>query len=328
MTLVINRDFDPLVPKTKYEDIAAEIELPQFRVRLPDRSARIVLESPTLAQLDPEFGEFEAYQRRKAAEEAKRAEMQQVAHETGAPVHLMQALEARPTSIQIDPSAHDNLQATAYQLGLEEEMMQVQNAISDEQNVQNVANQARRMITQANRANPIAFILAEQDDEELPVEYAPRDISIPTPEVPPYNRMGFRETEEERYARAARAMAQAGVTDTSTSMLDVAQAALQTTTAVANAGATIAPLAADAGRGLMQVLPPLMQGTGSALMLGGRVALGSARLGSRATRNVVSALGSLAQARLPVSHRGHDHLDRQGINIADGFNHFIHNHRM
>ena len=63
MTLVMSdrvaQDFAPLVPRTTYEDIVAEIELPQFRMRLPDRSAKIILESPTLAELDPEFGEFE-----------------------------------------------------------------------------------------------------------------------------------------------------------------------------------------------------------------------------------------------------------------------------
>ena len=320
MTLVINQqDFAPLVAKTKYEDIAAEIELPQFRVRLPDRSAKIILESPTLAELDPEFGEFEGFQRRKAVEQAKRAEMERVAHDTGAPVHLLRALETRP-SISIDPTAHDEQHARAYQLGLDEEMMAVQNAVQAEQNVQTVANQARRMLTQASRANPLEFILAEQDDDELPIEYAPQTPEVPSVPVP--YRMAYRDD----YERAARALREAGMTQTSA--LDLANTALQTTTAVANAGAAIAPMAGDAARGLMQVLPPIMQGTGSALMMGGRLALGSARLGSRATRNVFNALGNLSQARLPVSHRGHDHLERQGINIADGFNHFVHNHRM
>ena len=305
------------MPKTKYEDIVADIELPQFRVRLPDRSAKIILESPTLAELDPEFGEFEGFQRRKAIEEAKRAEMQRVAHDTGAPMHLLRALETRP-SISIDPSAHDEHHARAYEIGLNEEMMAVQTAVQNEQNVQTVANDARRMIDQASRADPLAFILAEQDDDELPIEYADQEITIPTPAVP----------EQPDYARAARALEEAGRTDTSASIFDVAQSALETTTAIANAGAAIAPVAGDAARGLMQVLPPIMQGTGTALMLGGRLALGGGRMGSRATRNVFSALGSLSQARLPISHRGHDHLDRQGINIADGFNHFIHNHRM
>ena len=48
-----------LLPKTKYDDIAAQVELERYRVKLPDRTARIIIESPTLAQLDPEFEDFE-----------------------------------------------------------------------------------------------------------------------------------------------------------------------------------------------------------------------------------------------------------------------------
>jgi hypothetical protein len=46
------------VPKTKYEDIAAQIELEKYRVKLPDRTARLIIESPTLAQVDPELEDF------------------------------------------------------------------------------------------------------------------------------------------------------------------------------------------------------------------------------------------------------------------------------
>ena len=47
MILVINQlDFASLVPKIKYEDTA------------PDRSARSILESPTLAEIEPELGEL------------------------------------------------------------------------------------------------------------------------------------------------------------------------------------------------------------------------------------------------------------------------------
>jgi hypothetical protein len=256
-----------------------------------------------------------------------------VAHDTGAPMHLLRALETRP-NVSIDPRAQEAHHERAWEIGLEQNMVTLENAVSTEQNVQTVATQARRMLTQASRANPIEIMLGAQDDQELPVEFAEREIEVPTVPVPSrarssarsngYGRMAYRETEDERYARAVRALAEAGLTDTQTSALDVANTALQATTALANAGAAIAPVAGDAARGLAQVLPPLMQGTGAALMMGGRLALGSARLGSRATRNVFSALGSMSQARLPLSHRGHDHLERQGINIGDGFNHFIH----
>ena len=328
MTLVLSDQ--GLVPKTKYEDIVAEVQLAKYKVKLPDRTSTLIIESPTLAQLDPELEDFEGYQRRRATEEAKRAEMARVAQETGAPVHLLRALQERPTPITIDPTAHDEQHARAFQLGLDQEMMRLDNAIRNEQSVQSVANQARQMGNQAHLANPIhqmtqarasplAFILAEEDDDQLPIEYAPRRDPLPLPQAP--------RPEPPDYARAARALRETGYTEGPT-LLDVATTAMQTTGAIANAGAAIAPLAGDAARGLMQAVPPVFRGTGQALMFGGRALVGTARLTSSATRGVVNAMSSLAQAGLPISHRGHDHLERGGISIADGFGNFVATHRI
>ena len=324
MTLVENQ----LFPKSKYEDIAAQVQLERYRVKLPDRTARIIIESPTLAQLDPEFEDFEGYQKRKATEEAKRAEMTRVAEETGAPTHLLRALQKRPSNIRLDTTAHDDQHARAVQLGLDEETMRLDIAIRNEQNVQSVANQAVQNINEAHlvnpihlmdraRASPLAFILAEEDDDDIPISYPRRD-PLPLPAVPDYE-------------RAARALNEAGRTNTGTSALDFANTALQTTGAIANAGAAVAPLLG----GLMQVAPPVagavIQGTGQALMLGGRAALGTARLGasvtSSASRGVANAMSSLMQAGMPISHRGHDHLERNGINITQGLGHFMRSHR-
>jgi DNA-binding phage protein len=313
MTLVENQ----LFPKSKYEDIAAQVQLERYRVKLPDRTARIIIESPTLAQLDPEFEDFEGYQKRKATEEAKRAEMARVAEETGAPTHLLRALQERPSNIRLDTTAHDEQHARALQLGLDEETRRLDIAIRNEQNVQSVANQAVQNINEAHlvnpihqmeraRASPLAFILAEQDDDDIPITYPRRD-RIPVPAVPDYE-------------RAARALNEAGRTNTGTSALDFANTALQTTGAIANAGAAVAPL-----------LGGLIQGTGQGLMLGGRAALGTARLGasvtSSASRGVANAMSSLMQAGMPISHRGHDHLERNGINITQGLGHFMRSHR-
>ena len=326
MTLVLSDQ--SLVPKTKYEDIVAQVELAKYKVKLPDRTSTLIIESPTLAQLDPELEDFEGYQRRRATEEAKRAEMARVAQETGAPVHLLRALQARPPPPSIDPTAHDEQHARAFQLGLNEKMMKVDIAIRNEQNVQAVANQAVQMFNQAHlvnpihqferaRASPLAFILAEEDDDQLPISYPRRDDPLPLPAVPARD-----------YERASRALIEAGRTDTGdgplSATLDLANTALQTTGAIANAGAAVAPLLGDAARGLAPI-------AGQALMLGGRAALGTARLGgamtSSATRGVANAMSSLMQVGLPVSHRGHDHLERNGINVTQGLGHFMRSHR-
>ena len=49
-----------LVPKKKFDDVLAEIEAQAYyKVKLPDRTARIIIESPTVASIDPELDDFE-----------------------------------------------------------------------------------------------------------------------------------------------------------------------------------------------------------------------------------------------------------------------------
>ena len=84
-----------LVPKRKFEDVLVEIEAQAaYKVKLPDRSARIIIESPTIASIDPESEDLEAQQRRKVAEELKQAEIKKAAQESGAPRELLRALHA------------------------------------------------------------------------------------------------------------------------------------------------------------------------------------------------------------------------------------------
>jgi hypothetical protein len=304
-----------LLPKTKYEDIAAQVELERYRVKLPDRTARIIIESPTLAQLDPELEDFEGYQRRKATEEAKRAEMARVAEETGAPTHLLRALENRPPPPNIDSTAHDAQRERASQRGLEAETMQLDIAVRREQNVQAVANQAVQMINEVHLVNPIheiiraraspeEFILAERSDNLLPIARPSRTIvDTHVPAVPP----------REDFERAARALIEAGRTDTSSSLDSIMQGA----EVIANAGAVLAPvLGMAAGR------------TGQALMYGARgTARVSGAMTSAATRGVSTAMSSLMQAGMPVQDRDRDHRERNGINIAQGLSHFMRAHR-
>jgi len=319
MTLVLSRESNGLVPKTKYEDIAAQIELERYRVKLPDRTARLIIESPTLAQLDPELEDFEGYQRRKATEEAKRAEMARVAEETGAPVHLLRALENRPPPPSVDSTAHDAHNERAFQRGLDVETRELDIAIRREQNVESVANQAVQMINEVHlvnpiheiiraRASPAEFILAEQSDNLLPIARPSRTIvDTHGPAVPP----------REDYERAARALIEAGRTDTSSSLDSIMQGA----EVIANAGAVLAPMLGMAAGGLGR-------GTGQALMYGARgTARVSTALTSAATRGVSTAMSSLMQAGMPVQDRGRDHRERNGINIAQGLSHFMRAHR-
>ena len=135
-----------LVARSDFEQVAQQVELARFMVKLPDRWARIVIESPTIAALDPESGDFEAFQRRKNNEQFKRAEMIKVAHETGVPEELLRALQRQPTPTNLDSTSLDEQQARAFQMGLDEETMNLDIALRAEQNVHQVANQARRSL--------------------------------------------------------------------------------------------------------------------------------------------------------------------------------------
>jgi len=315
MTLVIS-DRDPLKPVSQYEQIAAQVELDRFKIKLPERTARLIIESPSLAQIDPELEDFEGFQRRKAAEEAKRAQLQQVAQETGAPMHLLRALDQPPSNVTIDTTAYDAQRTRATQIGLNEEMMKLENAIMVQNNVQNVANQAIGMLNQAHVVNPIyeipraraspwEFILAEADDDQLPTQYAQTRVPrLPLPATP--NR-------DIDYERGARALLEAGLTDTSTSSIDY-----------------IAPVAGGVARGLFQVASSSAPIVGQGIMAGGRLGnralMEGFNLTSAASRGVANALSSLAQAKTPLSHRGHDHLERAGINIS--VQDFVASHRI
>ena len=176
-----------LVARSDFEQVAQQVELERFKVKLPDRWARIVIESPTIAALDPESGDFEAFQRRKNNEQFKRAEMIKVAHETGVPEELLRALQRQPTSTNLDSTSLDEQQARAFQMGLDEETMNLDIALRAEQNVHQVANQARRSLEAGHRMNPIHefetqfFDMADSDEEDIPI-YRP---NTHTPHVNP-----------------------------------------------------------------------------------------------------------------------------------------------
>ena len=303
-------------PKPKFEDIAATIELEKYRLKLPDRTAKLIIESPTLAQLDPGFSDFEQYQRNKAAEEVRRAELQKIAHETGAPVQLLRALENRPTPIVIDPSAQDEQHARAYQLGLDEEMMSLDNAVRAERNVQNVAIEARGMLSQAHRANPIheiEFFDIGDDPEDVPV-YQP---NLHTPQVP----ITYRPSPEE-LAQMEREfqLTQPGILNVAGGVLQGVGQGVGSVARGIGAVAQMAPIV-EAARGIYQVAAV------GAPLVSGSMQL-APRLTSAASRNVANAMAALAQAGLPISHRGHNHLERAGVRIADSIGNFVVAHRL
>jgi hypothetical protein len=314
-----------MAPKTKYEDIVLEVLRNEpFPIKMPTRTAKLIIESPTLAELDPDLEDFEGYQRRKAMHDAKRAEMQRVAVETGAPVHLLKALEQHPSPIQLNTDSLDEQHARAFQLGLDQETRLVDIALQRERNVQRTVMDARQDIQLAHRANPINDITDFYDiydDDEIP-DHRP---SVPTTSDDRPRIQYIRELVEPDpiswYDLAASAIETTGAVANATGNVARGAASLvpvvRDLVPVASAASSIAgTLAVGAGRGVIGATPPLTR-------LGYRGIVGGINLTSQATRGVTNAMASLVQAGLPISSRGHDHLGRSGIQIADSFGNFM-----
>ena len=306
-----------LVPKRKFEDVLAEIEAQAYyKVSLPDRTARIIIESPTIASIDPELEDLEGQQRRKVAEELKQAEIKKAAQETGAPRELLRALQNTPRTYNIDTSEMDAQRATAIQLGLDEATQEVDRAVAVHNGVLRVAEQARQSLAVAHRQNPIHDIAHHfiGDDAEIEEDVPVFRPNLRTPAVP--STITYRPTAEEQeiMEREFRAT-QPGLIDAITAAGGFLQGVGG---AAQGVGSLAGALAQPAARELMQAAavgaPPLARGAG-------RLALGTLRGGLSATshtaRGVSSALGRLAALGMPVQARAERF--REGINVADGF---------
>jgi len=313
-----------LVARSTFEEVAQQVEHERWKVKLPDRWAKIVIESPTIAALDPENGDFEAFQRRKNNEQFKRAEMVKVAHETGVPEELLRALHEEPKHTQLDSTALDRQHARAFELGLDEETMNVDIALRQEQNVQRVANHARRSLEAGHRMNPIHefetrfYDLTDSSDEEdIPI-YRP---NTHTPHVNP--QISFLDV-----ANTALATIQTA----SEASRQTALATGQVAQLGANVVGTIGPpvietalaIAPHAGRAIVGSA----RLTGHAARGSARLAIGSVRFTSQAARGVANAFSSLVQRGMPITHRGDDYLAREGINIVSGIGNFVAANRM
>ena len=79
----------PLVPKTRFEDIVAEVDK-ELYIKLEDRSAKNVIESPGFALFDDD-----EFQRRHALVQVKQAEIKELAQKTGAPQQLLKERQSK-----------------------------------------------------------------------------------------------------------------------------------------------------------------------------------------------------------------------------------------
>lgn len=309
--------------KSTFDDVLAEVEREQlFKVKLPDRTAKIIMESPAIAMLEDD--EAGAQQRRINEEEAKQAAIKRAAHESGAPVALLRALEHQPAGYRIDSSETDAQTSAAIALGLDEATQAVDLAVARHRNVLRIADEAGEMLSAAHRqTHPIDYFRLDADDfqdaEEIPIEYTP------TPSVPEARSAEAELLSQEELRRAYLE----DLRRTEPSWMDMLGGAMQTTASIARASAEVAPLArglvqtaAPVARGLVQ-MAPIARGGGQ-LALG--TALGTVRMSSHAYQGVSSALQQLQAMGMPMAQRAERF--RPGVNIADGLGTWVADHRL
>lgn len=291
-----------LVARPNFEDIVAKLDSP-FQVKKPDRLAKFILESPTLASFD-ETGDIEAEEQRRANAQAKEAELKRVAQQSGAPASLLRALERRPAPFRIDNRETDEHAARAIQFGLADATQLVENALAQQQNVQNMVSEVSRNATASHRQNALHdveyFDIYDDDDIE----------SAPDPRTVEERRSIVRLSAEDQ-ARLDREFqySQPGFVDA----MQAAGALFQGVGSLAQGVGSIAQ--AVAGQNL--------RGSGELLMPAAR---GGAALTSHAARGMGSAMQNLIALGMPMNRRAE--AFRPGVNIADGFGNFVATHRI
>jgi hypothetical protein len=291
-----------LVAKPKFDDIVARLDTP-FEIKKPDRLAKFIIESPTIASFDENL-DLEAEERRRAAEQAKEAEIRRVAQESGAPASLLRALENRPASSRIDNTQTNAHMARAIQFALTDATQLVHNAVAYQTNVDNMRSEVASTETGAEFYD----IFSEGEVPE----------SQPDPRTVEEQRGITRPNTPEDEAMMDRAWAAQG-----TGLIDVVNAAggfLQGVGNVAQGVGSIAQAVAGQNLGLA---PPIARGIAGTAM---STARGGVMMSSHAARGVQSAMHTLMAMGMPMRERAE--LFRPGVNIADGFGHFVAHHRI
>ena len=296
-----------LIAKPNFEDIAARLDSP-FQIKKPDRLAKFILESPTLASFD-ETAYLEAEEQRRAIAQAREAEIKRVAQESGAPASLLRALEHRPTPFRIDNRETDAHQARAIQLQLEDATQTVEHALATHENVQRMLGEISRNVDASHRQNAIHDIEYFDifDDNE----------SLPDPRTVEEQRGIIRLTDEDQ------ALIDREFQYAQPGFVDAMQAAGNFMQGLGNVAQGMGSVAQFAG-GLAQV--GVGRGTSEVMHALPIAARGGAAITSTAARGLGSAMQTLIALGMPMNRRAE--IFRPGINIADGFGNFVATHRI
>jgi hypothetical protein len=303
--------------QSTYEQVAAQVQLDQFsKVKLPNRVAKFILESPSVVALDPaNEEEIVMHERRKRAQEARQAEVTKVAQERG----VSRALLEQHAHQQVIPPVEvesDDFESRRFAASLREPSLAYHAATTRATNVSQFADQVRMSLADANRSQ--AHVRISDDPEYFdmtPTTTPPNepDFDLSIPSVP------------RRLAGGALSAASgtvhvvAALTPTVDTLIEAARLTQRYGPAMARrtmaaAGYSAAALAAVArGVGTGAALPAVGV-SASALSV---VARGLGRGGHHATNAagnaLVAASNLLGSTGQVASHRGRDFAIANGI---------------
>ena len=291
--------------RSTYEEAVAEVELDRFKdlVKLPDRTAKFILEAPQLQALDPENEEeMLEFERRKAKQRARDEEVQQTARERGVNLHeLRRATETR-TPIQLDTREQDDFERRRHMEHVAEAHMAYIAAEQRLANVHRVGRLARMDLRQAQKADPITFY-GNDDTEFFDIDQEPEiDLTLHTPSTP------------------SRVMG--AVRDVAGAASDAATGAAWMVGKTAGAVGTAADVSMEVGKIAAHYGPSVAQGTlvaagltAGALYHGSMIAGYAAMAGGAAAYDVAHSAHRLLQATEP-ERRTKDYSQSLGVRFV------------
>jgi hypothetical protein len=296
--------------RSTYEEVMREIQLDSFKdhVKLPDRIATFTLEAPQLMALDPENEEAVIqFEKRKRAEVARKAQVEEVAQARGVSVHQLE-MATRPSRGDMLEAPDDELDRRRHELGIHQAAEIFAAAHVRAQNVERVRDTLRMSLHAQDKSDPIARLSPDDHtifyDMSTPEE---QDIDLHLPAVPERRvalpGMPARDTGILTGAAGFAGGFAGGLGGTA---LDIGRAAGPPT---AQALAQALSLTVHYGPGAIVGTAQVAAGTV------GLVARGLASGGQMAGRAALAASHVLASTT-PASHRGKDFRESAGVRLG------------
>ena len=292
-----------LIRQSTYEEVAAQVELDNFRVKLPDRAAKFTLESLELQQINPANEEdIIAFETRKREQEARRQEIDRVAQQRGVSRAILDESTRPPREVPTI-NVHDNdFEERRYANSLEQALANWNAATARVENTRRLSQELRTRLGEAHRQQPHVRVGGAREPEFFdlspPPTPPPEEIDLHTPAIPRAGDVLYNTAAVG--GQLALAAGGAAIRNAPAAIETVAEAARLTQ----QYGPTVARAALQAAGVSAQALGVIATG-----LARGTLATGSAVTGAVATAGHVMAAAA-------PSHRGTDFQRANGVQFV------------